>query len=764
MKKVAIMTWYTHRNYGTALQACATNYFVEKLGYAPSFIQYIPKRGAYTYDRAYFTKRCLLKVKGFLNPVYLSEGKEKKYADFLAKRITQTQKCNSYAELHDLNDQFDAFLCGSDQIWTPLNHDDKYFLSFVRNPDKMIAYAPSVGVSKISDPLIGAHMEKLISRFSHLSVREEQGAELVRQLTGTKPQVVFDPTLLLNSAEWDELADVESSETIDEKGYIICYFLGNSDKYMRYVRALSAKLNLPYYLIPVTRSEKRDKHAVSFEVGPSEFVSLIRGAKYVCTDSFHGIAFAANYKVPFSVFKRFKDRDSGSQNSRIFNLLDILHLQSRLFDHEHPHIPVNIMECDFSEANDLLEKNRKESMAFLEQSLAKAVNAEVHNPVQMVITDTCCGCGACATVCSQHAISIQRDADGFEHYTIDQAKCVHCGLCRKVCPMTDVIAPDMHDSKALYAVKSSSAQVLQKSSSGGIGYELASRYLRQGYAVCGCAYDKDINAAKHIWILHGEEEKLHLLQGSKYIQSVSAEALMELTAICKERKIVFFGTPCQTAAVDKILRRKYLRERALLVDLICHGVPSYHLWSNYLHSIDRKHAVGDHPHVAFRDKTQKSHQRIMHITGNGHAYENRERKDDFYAFFRRGICDMESCFECPYRERSAADLRIGDYWGSRFEKEVNGMSMVIANTDKGENALKDMQANKACSIMQYDLGEYWSVQCPTNAPKPLVRDELLMKLKDPSQTIHALRKKYCVYYDVEEDIFKLMSRIKRIVR
>lgn len=764
MKKIAIMTWYTHRNYGTALQACATNYLVEKLGYAPSFIQYIPKRGAYTYDRAYFTKRCVLKVKGMLNPVYLPESKEEKYADFLAKRITQTQKCNCYAELHDLNNQFDAFLCGSDQIWTPLNHDDKYFLSFVSNPDKMIAYAPSLGVSKISDPLIGARMGKLISRFNHLSVREEQGAELVYQLTGMKPQVVLDPTLLLNSTEWDELADVGSSETIAEKEYIICYFLGNADKYMRYVRVLSEKLNLPYYLIPVTRSEKKDKHAVPFEVGPSEFVSLIRGAKYVCTDSFHGVAFAANYKIPFSAFKRFKDRDSGSQNSRVINLLNILHLQDRLCDHEHPYIPANIMECNFSGADVLLEKKRKESTAFLEQSLARAVSTEARNPAEMVITDTCCGCGACATVCPHLAISIQKDADGFEHYSIDQSKCVRCGLCRKVCPMTNVIAPNMHDSKALYAVKSSSVQVLQKSSSGGIGHGLASLYLSKGHAVCGCAYDKDMNTAKHIWILPGEAEKLHLLQGSKYIQSISADALLELPAICKDRKIVFFGTPCQTAAVDKILRRKNLRERALLVDLICHGVPSYHLWSNYLHSIDRRYAIGNHPHVVFRDKTQKSHQRIMHITGNGHDYKNRERKDDFYAFFRRGICDMESCFECPYRERSAADLRIGDYWGNRFEKEMYGMSMVISNTDKGEEALSNLQQIGVCSARQYELDEYWSVQCPTNSPMPLVRDELLRKLKDPSLNIHALRKKYCVYYDVEEDIFKLMSRIKRIVR
>lgn len=751
------MTWYTHRNYGTALQACATNQLVKQWGYSPSFIQYTPIGGAYEYDQRHFVKRCLVKARSLQE--YKSEKRELLFKIFLNSKIQQTEKCSSYAELHDLNTQFDAFLCGSDQIWTPLNHDDKYFLSFVEQPDKMVAYAPSIGVNKIEDPRIRARMERLINRFQYLSVREQRGAELIQELTGKTAQVVLDPTLLLDRKDWDETADVHASEVIPGK-YIICYFLGNAGKYLHYVRTLSAKMGIPYYLIPVTCRQKKDDHAAPFEVGPREFVSLIRNAQYVCTDSFHGIAFAANYNVPFTAFRRFKDQSSGSQNSRIFNLLDILHLQNRLSDHKHFRISSESIACDFTEANALLDARRKESLDYLEQALTAATNAKTEKKKEMTITQTCCGCGACAAICPHQAITVCKNGDGFEHYTIDRTRCVNCGLCQRVCPMTDIIAPDMQDAKTLYAMKSNSVETLRKSSSGGFGHELATLYLGEDYAVCGCSYDSAVNAAKHIWIMPGEENKLHLLQGSKYIQSVSTDAMREIVPIGKEHKILFFGTPCQAAAVDKILRRNGLREQALIVDLICHGVPSYHLWRKYLQDMDRKYHIGDHPEVSFRDEALHWQRRIIRLSGTAHEYRKMERRDDFYAVFRRGLCDMESCFDCPYRKRSAADIRIGDYWGTRFARESYGVSMVIANTDNGEQAIQHLRNNRSCRLEQYDLNEYWTIQDTNNPPKVLIRDAFLRQLQDPTSDLHQLRKKYCVCYDWEDIIVGMYLKLK----
>ena len=758
--KIAIMTWYAYRNYGTALQSSALFHIVRKIGYEVDFVSCLPKDGAVSKPKLNLVKRALNKLK----KQYSSSERNNLFDVYLRERVSFTNICTSYPELHDLNNDYDAFICGSDQIWSPLCYDRKYFLDFVENTDKMVAYAPSIGSTKIDDPIIRERMAQHISRFKHLAVREQQGADLIKELTGQDAKVVLDPTLLMNATEWDSFTGVDEVRKIDGK-YILCYFLGDEEKYMRYVRTLSKKSNIPYYVVPVTTRQKNMGNIVPFEVGPSEFISLIRNAEYVVTDSFHGMAFSVNYNKPFSVFKRFKDNDPKNQNSRIFNLLQILGLEERLVDYKNIKNIQDMFECDFTEANQKLKDQRVYSSEYLKNALTSAVKASiVQKEPQFKITDMCCGCGACATVCVKGAISICRNEDGFEHYSIDVMKCVECGQCKTVCPMTNITASQMKESKALYSVKSLSEQVLKASSSGGVGYAIASELLAKGYAVCGCTYDTADNSAKHIWIMPGQEDILSLLQGSKYIQSISAKAMVEIIEIAKTTKIAFFGTPCQAAAVEKILCKKNLRDQAIIVDLICHGVPSYYLWEKYLFEIDKKHGTGEHPTVLFRSKEREWRRRLLLVDGNGHVYKKEEHKDDFYAFFRRGLCYMESCSDCPYRERSAADLRIGDYWGDKFVHDKQGVSMVIANTTKGNDLINTLAIRNICDVSRQDLSEYWTVQFPYNPPRPLIREQLISELKDHNIDLHILRRKYCTYYDQHECIMKLYYMLKKFIK
>jgi coenzyme F420-reducing hydrogenase beta subunit len=561
----------------------------------------------------------------------------------------------------------------------------------------------------------------------------------------------------MNSDEWNVYIKEECLEKIQGE-YIICYFLGEANKYMNYVKELSKKMGVPYYVIPVTVKQKNDKNCVPFPVGPCEFVSLIKNSKYVVTDSFHGTAFAVNYNIPFTVFKRFKDNDPKNQNSRIYSFLDMLGLENRLVDYKKS--VGDVLECDFSNANKKLSERREESLNYLKNALKSAVN-EPKNPenVPFKITDLCCGCGACASVCKKGAISIILNEEGFNHYSIDAEKCVNCGQCKSVCPMTQIKAPEMKSSVALYSVKSNSEEVLKKSASGGIGHELASQLLNSGYAVCGCVYETETNSAKHIWVTPDEKEKLSLFQGSKYIQSNTADAISEIENIAEKYKIAFFGTPCQAVAIDKILSKKGVRKDAVIVDLICHGVPSYHLWNKYICDVNKKCGTGENPVVSFRGEGSDWHNRMLQVTGNGNTHKQIERIDDFYAFFRRGLCDMATCFDCPYRERSGADLRIGDYWGNKFINDKQGVSMVIANTDAGNKLICDLK--NVCNVEEQNLDEYWSVQCPYNLHKPLIREELIEALNDETTDLHELRKKYCSYYDWFEkltDVVKLATK------
>lgn len=764
--KVAIMTWYSYRNYGTALQAAAMSYTVKKMAYDVDFIQYTHK--PISEVRNISVSLLFKKVHNTLRrkflQTYSSEALEKKFRDFVKSSISETEPCRSYPELYDLNARYAAFLCGSDQIWSPICYDPKYFLPFVEEENRMIAYAPSIGSTEISNPVIRDCMATYISRFRHLSVREQQGADLIRKLTGQEAKVVLDPTLLMNSYEWDGYIEKDQVQKISGD-YIICYFLGASEKYMGYVRMLSRTMKIPYYVIPVTINQKRSEACVPFEVGPCEFVSLIKNAKYVITDSFHGTAFSINYNIPFSVFKRFGDNDPKNQNSRIFNLLGMLGLEGRLVEYQNKQDVQTELGCDFTDANVILAERREYSLNYLHSALKSAIDCTMEPKDGIFkITDLCCGCGACATVCGKGAISIIRNEEGFEHYSIDQTKCVRCGQCKTVCPMAGISAPDVKESLGLYSVQSHSEQTLKRSSSGGIGHELASYLLGEGYAVCGCTYDAETNSARHIWIMPGEKEKLPFLQGSKYIQSVTADSMKSLVSMAKEYKLVFFGTPCQTAAVDKILRKKGLRDNAVIIDLICHGIPSYHLWNKYLAELDKKHGTGDHPTVLFRSKEREWRRRRLQVEGNGHVYKKEEHKDDFYAFFRRGLCYMESCSDCPYRERSAADLRIGDYWGDKFVHDKQGVSMVIANTAKGDELINLLKTRNTCDVFQQDLTEYWSVQFPYNPPRPLIREQLITELKDEKLDMHTLRKKYCAYYDRRERIAKVAYKVRRIIK
>ncbi len=754
-----------YENYGSALQSGALYHVVGNMGYEPSFIQYQPKGSLVDTNGLHLFKRLLNKVNSRVNRLYESVERSRLYEEYLTANTSCSQRCVSYPELYDLNKEYDAFICGSDQIWSPLCYDSKYFLDFVENPDKMIAYAPSLGSTEIVNPIIRERMAAHISRFKHLSVRERQGAELIKTLTGQDAEVVLDPTLLMDSAQWDAYISEETTKKLTDKDYIICYFLGNADKYMNYVRLLSKTMRVPYYVIPVTQKQKNSEECVPFEVGPREFVSLIRNAKYVVTDSFHGMAFSINYNISFSVFKRFKDNDRKNQNSRIFNLLQAVGLENRLVDYRNKRNIQTDIVCDFGQANIVLNQQRKGSLAYLKSALESAVNAQLSLASHAFkITDKCCGCGACAATCAKSAISIAKSAEGFEQYFIDETKCVRCGQCQTVCPMANIIAPEMQNSHALYSAKSCSEKTLQISSSGGVGHDMASLLLDEGYAVCGCMYDTATNSAKHIWIMPGEQEKLPLLQGSKYIQSVTSDVLVQLVNMAKKYKIAFFGTPCQAAGVDKLLRKKGLRDNAVIIDLICHGVPSHHLWNKYLSELNKKYGTGQNPAVLFRSKVKEWRHRLLWIEGNGKIYKNEESKDDFYAFFRRGLCYMESCSDCPYRERSAADLRIGDYWGPKFAKDKQGVSMVISNTDQGTFLVNVLTQKQLCRVDKQNLAEYWSVQYPYNPQRPLIREKLIAELKDENSELHMLRKTYCAYYDRMEMFSKLLLFLKKILK
>ncbi len=751
MKNVSIMTWYKYTNYGSALQSAALYKTVADLGCHVDMVSYTTSPDKYRQEKCFSPLSASYKFikQKISNQGYFSKEREALFKEFLRSRISETSLCENYSDLYQLNDKYDAFICGSDQVWSLTNSfDDKYFLSFADQSKLKISYAPSFGLTDVRISEMGDMIKRLLERFDYLSVRESAGKEIIKKLIGKEAQLVLDPTLLLTPEEWDVYANVRD-ELISEK-YIICYFLGDSKEYIKNVQKVSRDLKIPYYIIPTFKKDTKNPHRVPFEVGPTEFVSLIKNAEYICTDSFHGLAFSINYKKPFTIYKRFKAKDKYNQNSRIESLLDLLRLNERLSEDAYLH------PTDYSYADVKLREQRNLSIEYLNNAISDHSKQGSYKRIRLS-QEMCTGCGACANICGTHAITVDLNKNGFYHYEIDGSKCIDCGLCNSVCPVKTVPLKNIRDAQGLYAFKHNSKDVLKKSSSGGASHAIAEFMLYKGYNVCGVTYNPDKNTASHLVI--DDAKDLHKIQGSKYLQSECEGAVEKL--ISEGKQFVFFGTPCQVAGLDSLLKKKQYRENALLVELVCHGVQSKLVWDKYLSEITKENGFSEKIECIFRNKEYPWHQKTMTLISGEKQYSAKESEDNFYAFFKYPVVYMPTCYECQFRKKSSADIRIGDFWGSEFADDDSGVSLVVAVTDRGKRIIGELDS---ADIRSYAVQKYFEIQTTDNPQKNIFYNTVLNELRDESTTLTEIRKKYCTYYDKKTRYYKCVHALKRIVK
>ena len=747
-KKVGLMTWFGGNNYGTILQATSLRYVITKLKNECEIINY-KKRANIREIKRISSLFFRVKNKILFNKI----DNRASFDEFRMNFLKFTDERNTYVELKELNNSFDSFICGSDQIWSPLTFDEKYFLDFADN-NKLISYAPSFGFNKIESQIISRKMKELLLRFKYLSVRESTGKKIINNLTGLNAKIVLDPTLLLDKNEWEYFENKDILNEIKNK-YILCYFLGKSNKYCKAIKKFANQNNLKIINIPVYRMKKLNKYNIN-NIGPSEFISLLKNAEYVFTDSFHGTIFSINFNKKFYTFKRFKDNDRKSENSRIINILEEFNLSNRLVLNNR----IIDNEIDYNSVNKILIDKRKDSINFLSNAIDNVNYIEKDDNHK--ITDLCSGCGACKSVCPKEAITIEQDDEGFEKYSIDKTKCINCKLCENVCPMRNLSTKKVKEGLGLYSFKAKEEEILQKSSSGGFSYLLSYLY-NDKYYICGSYYDKNSKIAKHIIIKPNRKEELSKIQGSKYIQSKSADTFMELMNLPKGSKAIFFGTPCQVAGLDKLLKVKKIRDNFILVDLICHGIPSAFLWNNYLSSKISKYNLNEKEvKIEFRDKKLGWHKKYISIHDDDKKVSFKENIDEFYNFFSRNYIYNKSCYECPYRENSSADIRIGDFWGEKFQKDKSGVSMVICMTEKGNNLIKELKKNNDMKaiINEETMDDYFKYQDISNRNEPFYREELIKKIKN-NEDLKKLMRKYCKYDRFVERLVPIYRRIRK---
>lgn len=329
--RVAQMTWYRSSNYGSVLQAYALQRALESLGvqaelvnYDPASYQWRNKSKVRKSKLWRFARETQQRLMG--EAPFNSTAKDVSFSEFLTKRIHETAPVATEADFWSLNEIFDAFVCGSDQIWSPRCFDPRYFLDFVAPDRRRVAYAPSFGCDELPDEAAAA-MAPLVTAFDSLSSREEIGGRMVERLSGRPCPVVVDPVVLLARTDWEPVADAGAAPNAP---YCLCYFLGRSKENWAHARATAKARRLDLVTVPVFNGDAQREGAVPEGVGPEQFLGLVSHAAHVCTDSFHGLVFATIFERDVTVYERFKAGTAASQNVRIESYLNATGLQDRI--------------------------------------------------------------------------------------------------------------------------------------------------------------------------------------------------------------------------------------------------------------------------------------------------------------------------------------------------------------------------------------------------------------------------------------------------
>lgn len=338
----------------------------------------------------------------------------------------------------------------------------------------------------------------------------------------------------------------------------------------------------------------------------------------------------------------------------------------------------------------------------------------------------CFGCGLCSVVCKHNVIDMLQNEDGFFHPSvINPDKCVDCGLCVKVCSFLNkqCVSTPEHS----YAAWSKDIRTCESSTSGGVSFEVAKSLLKQGYKFCGVKYNVAFARAEH-YIANNIDE-LELSKGSKYLQSYTKTAYSQID---KKQKYFVVGTPCQIASFRRYIEIFNCSNNFILMDFFCHGVPSYLLWKKYLKENTNK--LGNIKSVSWRNKIKGWHKSYcITLECDENTLYSWNDHDDFFSMFLGDACLGEACFNsCKFKyNSSAADIRIGDFWGSKYKSNDEGVCSAIAFTEKGNNVLNaaDLELN------EYTFDIVAEGQLKENPQKPWYYEKCMKGLKQDDKNL-----------------------------
>lgn len=393
MKKIGIITHYCHSiNYGGNLQAYALCKVLNNMGYDAEQISYeiVPEDNNGIKDIFLLIKkknyrRFFYKIKKhilYCSNLLLFNDEMKSYKNALKMRrqafqhfnrelIPNTDIIYTDKSINDVGNKYDVFITGSDQVWNFDQFREGYYLTFVPSDKTKLSYSASLAKNKLTQSQ-KSFLKSALKDFTSISVREKDAVELIQPFSNVKVNYTLDPTLLVDKEQWDELA---ANPLFDEK-YIFCYFMGNNDISRSIAKQFANQENMKLVCIPMANDgfkfcDNTFADELINDASPEKFLSLIKYAEYVFTDSYHAVIFSNIFKKQYFVF----DRDvNHSMNSRIIEITNLFKTKSRYFsesDKQTIDYVYSLENIDYSKHNEYLNDMISESIKYLNDAIDK---------------------------------------------------------------------------------------------------------------------------------------------------------------------------------------------------------------------------------------------------------------------------------------------------------------------------------------------------------------------------------------------------------
>lgn len=650
MKKIGILTLlYQNYNYGGTLQAYALSKYLNGKGYdargilysGHDNIVYPTNRDKFQqYNKREIFNKVLQKIESKVNSKKIEElisNRKELFLEFQQKYMPVSPIYNDL-DLSRIENEFDFFISGSDQVWNPNCAFGVFLQNFVTDNRKKISYAASISRNSLST----YEAEKLIpyiNQFQHCSVREKTAKKILENNGIENVRVVLDPTFLLTREQWNEVIP----NKINEEKYVLAYFFSDSKNNRSKIQEYCNKHNLKLYYIPYAKQEyvSTDSEGDGVQqkyVGPLEFLRLIRDAEIVFTDSFHGVALSINLEKEFVVFERDSHKSSASMNSRIYDILNLFELDNRLLSEFKDLEKIISEKINYVNVEMILREERLKSGSFLEEALSGEES--------------------------------KKDLKHIMPYCLPQK------------------------FYAAYSKKDA-----KNCSSGGVFACMAKKVIDNKGIVYGVGFDDSFNV---VYKRVDSEKCLRDILGSKYVRSsFTSDASFQtvLKDLNSGRMVLFSGIGCQIYALKNYLRRNNCDEKNLItIEVICHGTPSSEIWESYKKFMEEKYKslIID---INFRDKTYGWNSYSMCIKfENGTVYRKIMNADPYMQVYLSGYSINKGCEQCRFKRNDRiADITLGDLWGislQEFSDMINeGISLVSINTEKGQILYEKVERN-----------------------------------------------------------------------